>query len=56
MLGPCRFMDVERANNDIEWQVEGEDISTKQWYLLLMQHWLGRYYDFLSSIPKDKMR
>ena len=27
------------ANNDIEWQVEGgEDISTKQWYLMMSNH------------------
>ncbi|MEZ8613077.1 acyltransferase [Vibrio sp. F13] len=44
------------ANNDIEWQVEGgEDISTKQWYLMMSNHLSWADIVILSSILKDKM-
>ena len=44
------------VNNDIEWQVEGgEDISTKQWYLMMSNHLSWADIVILSSILKDKM-
>ncbi|MEZ9872096.1 MULTISPECIES: acyltransferase [Vibrio] len=43
-------------NNDIDWQVEGgEDISTKQWYLMISNHLSWADIVVLSSIMKDKM-
>ncbi|WP_299691323.1 acyltransferase [uncultured Vibrio sp.] len=43
-------------NNDIDWQVEGgEDISTKQWYLMISNHRSWADIVILSSIMKDKM-
>ncbi len=43
-------------NNNIKWQVEGaEDVSTKQWYLMMANHLSWADIVILSSILKDKL-
>jgi len=43
-------------NNDIKWQVEGtEEVSTKQWYLMMANHLSWADIVILSSILKDKL-
>jgi 1-acyl-sn-glycerol-3-phosphate acyltransferase len=43
-------------NNKIDWQIEGgENLSQKQWYMLLSNHLSWADIVILSSIMKDKM-